>query len=137
MKQTIKLTETQLHSVIKKCVNEALNEIGNTHRGQNMLGRVASRALRNISYDPKNGAKYAETLGQAYNTAQNNNPIHDTLSKIEELLNDLWLHWGCDINVDEIMGKIRSNAEKKKWTPFKDGYSDENDGYEYDDPPRY
>jgi len=45
MKQTIKLTESQLHDVIIESVKECLNEIGDTRRGQYMLGRLHRRTL--------------------------------------------------------------------------------------------
>ena len=34
MKQVIRLTEGDLHRIVRQCVNEALNEIGDTERGQ-------------------------------------------------------------------------------------------------------
>lgn len=43
MKQTIKITESELRNVIKNCVNEALNEIGDTPRGQYMLGALQAK----------------------------------------------------------------------------------------------
>lgn len=45
MKQTIKLTESQLHDIIIESVKECLNEIGDTRRGQYMLGRLHRRTL--------------------------------------------------------------------------------------------
>ena len=49
-KNRIRLTEQQLHRVIKESVNKILNEIGDTNRGQYMLGRVASRASNRGDY---------------------------------------------------------------------------------------
>lgn len=43
MKNTITLNEQQLRKVIEESVRQVLNEIGDTHRGQFMLGRVASK----------------------------------------------------------------------------------------------
>lgn len=43
MKQTIRLTESDLHKIIKESVNRILNEIGDTNRGQYMLGALAAR----------------------------------------------------------------------------------------------
>ena len=43
MRQRIRLTEGDLHRIIRKCVNEALNEIGDTERGQYALGAAQSR----------------------------------------------------------------------------------------------
>lgn len=45
MKQIIKLTESQLHDMIIESVKECLNEIGDTRRGQYMLGRLHRRTL--------------------------------------------------------------------------------------------
>ena len=33
MKQIIKLTESDLHKIVKESVNKVLNEVGNTKRG--------------------------------------------------------------------------------------------------------
>lgn len=49
MKQTIKLTESQLHDIIAESVKECLNEIGDTRRGQYMLGRLHRRALDRLN----------------------------------------------------------------------------------------
>ena len=42
-KNRIRLTESQLNRVIKESVNKILNEIGDTARGQYMLGRLSVR----------------------------------------------------------------------------------------------
>lgn len=44
MKQTIRLTESELRSMIKSTISEALNEIGDTPKGQYMIGRAKARA---------------------------------------------------------------------------------------------
>ena len=43
MKQRIKLTEGDLHRIVKESVKRVLNEIGNTANGQYMLGRLQAR----------------------------------------------------------------------------------------------
>ena len=43
MKRITRLTESDLHRIVKESVNKVLNEIGNTNRGQYMLGRLAGR----------------------------------------------------------------------------------------------
>lgn len=43
MIQRIRLTEGDLHRIIRNCIDEALNEIGDTERGQYALGCVAAR----------------------------------------------------------------------------------------------
>lgn len=45
MKQTIRLTESELNHVVRRCINGALNEICDTPRGQYMLGRSYNRNL--------------------------------------------------------------------------------------------
>ena len=52
MKQTIKLTESQLHDIIAESVKRCLNEIGDTRRGQYMLGRLHRRILDRMN--PRN-----------------------------------------------------------------------------------
>ena len=42
-KKLIKLTESDLHRIVKESVNKVLNEIGDTTKGQYMLGRLAAR----------------------------------------------------------------------------------------------
>ena len=52
MKQIIKLTESQLHDMIIESVKECLNEIGDTRRGQYMMGRLHRRVLDRMN--PRN-----------------------------------------------------------------------------------
>ena len=42
-KQIIRLTESDLHRIVKESVNRVLNEIGDTERGQYKLGALARR----------------------------------------------------------------------------------------------
>ena len=46
-KNRIKLTESQLHEIIKESVKNVLNEIGDTPQGQYMLGRLKQNKLYN------------------------------------------------------------------------------------------
>ena len=61
MKRTIKLTESKLRGMIQEAVKCALNEIGDTKRGQYHLGRAAMRRFNMKDYD-KSGeiGRYAE-----------------------------------------------------------------------------
>ena len=43
-KQIIRLTESDLHRIVKESVNNILKEIGDTPRGQYALGQVSQRA---------------------------------------------------------------------------------------------
>lgn len=62
----IRLTETDLHHIIKQCVNEALNEIGNSLEGQRALGAVQQRATGRGQFDKEN-----EVRAYAANQRQN------------------------------------------------------------------
>jgi hypothetical protein len=68
-KRLIRLTESDLHRIVKESVNNVLNEIGDTNRGQYMLGRLAGRKYAN-NYN-KNG--YDEA-GKIANYAQQQRP---------------------------------------------------------------
>lgn len=50
MKNTIKLTESELNKVIKESVNKILKEIGDTEKGQFALGAVRGRATARPQY---------------------------------------------------------------------------------------
>jgi hypothetical protein len=66
-KQLIRLTESDLHRVIKESVNIILNEIGDTHRGQYMLGRLSNRQHHDYGkFAPRNG-EYNSALTTAIN----------------------------------------------------------------------
>lgn len=44
MKKLVRLTEGDLHRIVKESVNKVLNEIGDTPKGQYMLGRLHHRS---------------------------------------------------------------------------------------------
>lgn len=46
-KKIIKLTESDLHRIVDESIKKVLNEIGDTNRGQFMLGRLAGRKYAN------------------------------------------------------------------------------------------
>lgn len=43
MKKTIKLSESDLHRIVMESVQQVINEIGDTPKGQYMLGRLQGR----------------------------------------------------------------------------------------------
>ena len=45
-KKLIRLTEGDLHKIVKESVNRILNEIGDTEKGQDALGQVHGRAIK-------------------------------------------------------------------------------------------
>ena len=57
MKRIVRLTESDLHRLVETSVRRALNEIGDTQRGQYMLGRVAGRAKDRGDKDVYRNAK--------------------------------------------------------------------------------
>lgn len=56
MKKTIRLTESDLHNIIRQCVNEvmSINEYGDTAKGQYMLGRLSQRYQNKGDYNNAN-----------------------------------------------------------------------------------
>lgn len=42
--------ESKIHKIIKKHVKQALNEVGDTSNGQELLGKLAARKLKNGDY---------------------------------------------------------------------------------------
>lgn len=77
MKKVIRMTEADLHEMIKEGVKRALNEIGNTEKGQFALGAIRGRAQQRAhkeyaSDKPNyhNADKYDATSRYAGGTAQ-------------------------------------------------------------------
>jgi len=48
-KKLIRLTESDLHKIVKESVNRILNEIGNTEGGQRRLGALQARKVINAN----------------------------------------------------------------------------------------
>ena len=57
----IRLTESDLHKIVKESVNKILNEIGDTPKGQYMLGRLQTRQLKNRDSSAAKTSKYASS----------------------------------------------------------------------------
>lgn len=80
------LTESDLHRIVKESVNKIINEIGDTQRGQWMLGRLKNRQsngggkfARGINYNDAgdyaykaNGNSYSDDYQQGYEDEGNN-----------------------------------------------------------------
>jgi hypothetical protein len=62
----IKINEEELKHLVKKSITEILNEIGDTHRGQYMLGRVNNRFRRNDAENKKYQDMTAERMKPEY-----------------------------------------------------------------------
>ena len=79
-KKLIRLTEQDLHRIVKESVDRILNEVGDTKRGQYMLGRLKNRQsngggkfTRGINYNDAgdyaykaNGNSYSDDYQQGY-----------------------------------------------------------------------
>ena len=67
----IRLTESDLHRIVRESVNKVLNEIGNSHSGSYQLGRVYARAKRNgkddVAKRASNGAKHVPAFLRGHN----------------------------------------------------------------------
>ena len=68
-KKLIRLTEQDLHRIVNESVNKVLNEIGDTNRGQYMLGRLAGRTYAN-NHNPNGWNKYGKIAGYAQQQKQ-------------------------------------------------------------------
>lgn len=79
-KKLIRLTESDLHRIVKESVNKILNEIGDTEKGQDALGQVHGRALRRQQMLGGKGAisrKLLNTARAAKEKAYSQAPNHD------------------------------------------------------------
>lgn len=103
MKQRIRLTESELNCIIRRCINEAMNEICDTAKGQYVLGRVAGRAR-----DRYNTAFYNRGTG-----------YENIMDKASQTLND-------------VRRTQRNALDKVKWTDKYDELKDANDRGQYD-----
>ena len=86
MKRTIRLKESELRRMISESVRRVLNEVGDTKRGQYMLGRLKNRQSngggkfsRGINYNDAgdyahkaNGNSYSDDYQQGYEDEGNN-----------------------------------------------------------------
>ena len=60
-KKLIRLTESDLHRIVRESVNKVLNEIGDTKRGQYHFGRASMRRFNMGDYDKAGEiGRYAE-----------------------------------------------------------------------------
>ena len=99
-KKLIRLTESDLHRIVKESVNKVLNEIGDTPKGQYMLGRVAGRGReRAADYARANGVTGEQTPFRVGKIKKHDNIANDALktsakAKGQSIDNGnlLWMH---------------------------------------------
>jgi hypothetical protein len=79
-KKLIRLTENDLHKIVKESVHKIINEIGDTEKGQDALGQVHGRAIARaaklgdkgvVSRKLRNTAR--DAAHKAYSEAEKNN----------------------------------------------------------------
>ena len=78
-KKLIRLTESDLHRIVKESVHKIINEIGDTEKGQDALGQVHGRAIaRAAKLGDKGGASRklrntaSDAAHKAYSEAEKN-----------------------------------------------------------------
>ena len=79
-KKLIRLTESDLHKIVKESVHKIINEIGNTEKGQDALGQVYGRAIRRAQNLGDKGAvprKLRNVARDAKDKAYSQAPNHD------------------------------------------------------------
>ena len=76
-KKLIRLTESDLHKIVKESVNKIINEIGDTEKGQDALGQVRGRAdKRNKLLGGAMGNKYRKISHDAQEKAYSQGEKH-------------------------------------------------------------
>lgn len=82
-KKAIRITESDLHRIVKESVQKIINEIGDTPRGQRALGAVAARSIHRMHNaldddQPEEAAYWDNVANDAARIGHNNvNPDWD------------------------------------------------------------
>ena len=88
MKNIIRLTEEDLKDIIQKSIGQLINEIGDTPKGQYLLGRLnAWKTPKRYDYDDSEIAQYAQQPRQA---VQGTNYADDLYNAFEHGQKDTW-----------------------------------------------
>ena len=104
MKQVIRLTESDLHRVIKESVKKILNEIGDTVGGQHALGAVEGRASERAHRAMMNGdeAEYEKQKGIADNAyKKHSNALAKDKTTYEKRMKSKFNNQGYDYGADK------------------------------------
>lgn len=116
MKQRVRLTESDLHRMIKEAVSEVLNEYGETPKSHFMLsgveGRADARALAaSLNGDNATADKYRE-LSKAAHAKRAQNIANDKFSysrHAKEMAGEQGYNYGNDYDVNK-----RAQAREKR-----------------------
>lgn len=129
-KQRIRLTEGQLHNIIRKCVNEAVDEIGDTHPG----GRIGfAQDAANLAYQKgrtKQSGNILQSFEDSYNSYKNgrerNTPRLNMHAGMDSEMKD---DYSSDVNYNRALnnrtsepGQINVNGDDSDLETFRKPY---------------
>ena len=120
MKQTVKLTESELRNMIAESVKSVLNEIGDTDKGQDALGQVYGRALRRAQMLGDKGAEARrlrkiahDAEDKAYSEGEKNNLFTGVFSKFDNAINTGYAKAKNNEAINRTIGRIVSECLKR------------------------
>ena len=120
MKQTVKLTESELRNVIAESVKSVLNEIGDTDKGQDALGQVYGRALRRAQMLGDKGAEARrlrkianDAKDKAYSEGEKHNLFTGVFSKFDNSINTGYAKAKNNEAINRKIGRIVSECLKR------------------------
>ena len=90
-KQVIRLTEEDLHNIVKESVKRVINEVGDTKRGQFMLGRLSNKKNKGDEFDRRISHNVYKTAtpngGIPSDEFQRGEAYQDTIDNASNLFN--------------------------------------------------
>ena len=120
MKQTVKLTESELRNMIAESVKSVLNEIGDTDKGQDALGQVYGRALRRAQMLGDKGAEARrlrkianDAEDKAYSEGEKHNLFTGVFSKFDNSINTGYAKAKNNEAINRKIGRIVSECLKR------------------------
>ena len=115
-KNTIRLNESQLHNLIKESVEKILNEIGETKKGQELLGRLGARKYFEISPEER-----ASFFGKTAPVDTNGTRVSVDIDKYANLKRDEMGDKGLNKDQRRPIGLLRAymNGAKKEFNKEK------------------
>lgn len=97
MKKLVRLTEGDLHNIVKNSVRRAINEIGDTPKGQYALGRLANRynkdkssSIEKYAYNAQlNSDNNPDLMDQSYYQGERGESFYPQEGEMQEKFQDL------------------------------------------------
>ena len=114
-KKLIRLTEGDLHRIVKESVKKVLNEIGGTPEGQKLLGSLHARKQYRDGDESNDIYRYAEKArgGDSFDS------IGDNVNPLYKDFNDGW-HNYIDSHEDVMHNAaIKNGATSTLYDPYK------------------